>query len=295
LDYINTTLKEEIVLKKIVTIHYFEYTKDYVFTGESHNFWELVYVDKGEIEVMADTIGYKLKQGEMIFHKPNEFHNVWANGTIAPNLVIISFECKSSAMKFFEEKILQVGDFEKNIMAEIINEAKNAYSSPLDDTFLIKLEKKKNPIFGCEQLIKINLERMLIMLVRKGKSIKNFTKVSTVTKQRSDSEIVNNIINYLEDNIYSNIKFTDVCKFTHQSGTNLKVTFKSIVGIGIMEYYRRLKIEEIKRIIREKPLNFTEIAEKLGYTSVHYFSRHFKQATGMTPTEYATSVKVKID
>src|SRR5665647_1459433 len=174
-----TTLKEEIVIKKIVTIHYFEYAKDYVFTGESHNFWELVYVDKGEIEVMADTIGYKLKQGEMIFHKPNEFHNVWANGIIAPNLVIISFECKSSTMKFFEEKILQVGDFEKNIMAEIINEAKNAYSSPLDDTFLIKLEKKKKPFFGSEQLIKIYLERMLIMLVRSGEIIKKVTKVST--------------------------------------------------------------------------------------------------------------------
>lgn len=290
-----TTLKEEIVIKKIVTIHYFEYAKDYVFTGESHNFWELVYVDKGEIEVMADTIGYKLKQGEMIFHKPNEFHNVWANGTISPNLVIISFECKSSTMKFFEEKILQVGDFEKNIMAEIINEAKNAYSSPLDDTFLIKLEKKKKPFFGSEQLIKIYLERMLIMLVRSGEIIKKVTKVSTITKQRSDSEIVNNIINYLEDNLYSNITFTDVCKFTHQSGTNLKGLFKSAMSIGIMEYYRNLKIEEVKRIIREKSLNFTEVAEKLGYTSVHYFSRHFKQSTGMTPTEYAASVKAKVD
>ena len=110
MEYIKTVLKEEIIIKKIVTIHYFEYAKDYVFTGESHNFWELVYVDKGEIEVMADTVGYKLKQGEMIFHKPNEFHNVWANGTIAPNLVIISFECKSKAMQFFNEKILQAGD-----------------------------------------------------------------------------------------------------------------------------------------------------------------------------------------
>ena len=35
-----------------------------------------------------------------------------------------------------------------------------------------------------------------------------------------------------------------------------------------------------------------EIARMLGYTSIHYFSRHFKKVTKMTPSEYATSVKM---
>ena len=180
-------------------------------------------------------------------------------------------------------------------MAAIINEAKNAYSSPLDDTFLGKLERRKKPLFGSEQLIKVYLEHMLIMIVRRGEIIKNITKISNITKQRSDSELVKNIIKFLEDNLYSNITFSDVCKFSRQSSTSLKNLFKVVMGLGVMEYYRKLKIEEVKKIIREKPMNFTEIAEKLGYTSVHYFSRHFKQVTGMTPTEYANSVKAKVD
>ncbi|MEG2842596.1 MAG: AraC family transcriptional regulator, partial [Ruthenibacterium sp.] len=44
--------------------------------------------------------------------------------------------------------------------------------------------------------------------------------------------------------------------------------------------------------IREGSHNFTEIASMLGYNSIHYFSRHFKKVTGMTPSEYASSVKV---
>lgn len=293
LEYFKTSLTEEIIIKKIVTVHYFEYAKNYVFTGEKHDFWEFVYVDKGEVEVMAGKLGYKLRQGEMIFHKPNEFHNVWANGKIAPNLVIVSFECKSKAMKFFEGKIIKVDNFENDILAIIINEAKNAYSSPLDDTFLKELKKHKSPMFGSEQLIKINLELMFIMLVRKGKSIKKSTKVSSITKQRFDNELVEKTVNYLKDNLYENITFKDVCKYSNQSGTNLKVLFKSVKGEGVMEYYRELKIEEIKRLIREEPINFTGISEKLSYTSVHYFSRHFKKTTGMTPTEYATSIKAK--
>jgi AraC-like DNA-binding protein/quercetin dioxygenase-like cupin family protein len=293
MDYLKTPLKEEIVIKNIYTIHYFEYAKDYVFKGEKHNFWEFVYVDKGEIEVMSDKSGYKLKQGEMIFHKPNEFHNLWANGKTAPNLVIVSFECKSGAMKYFEGKIIKGEDFEKDILAKIIAEAKYAYSSPLDDTYLKQLQKRENPLFGSEQLIKNNLELLLITLFRKGKSINKSTKLSAVTKQRYDNEKVIKIIDFLKDNLYKDISFEDICRFSNQSKTNLKLMFKAAKGSGVMEYYRDLKIDEIKRLIREEPLNFTDIAAKLSYTSVHYFSRHFKKSTGMTPTEYATSVKAK--
>ena len=48
-------------------------------------------------------------------------------------------------------------------------------------------------------------------------------------------------------------------------------------------------------MIREGRRNFTEIAAALGYQSLHYFSRHFKKVTGMTPSEYARSVKLLSD
>ncbi len=73
MDYEKTLLKEEIVIKRIVSIHYFEYAKDYVFEGEKHDFWEFLYVDKGEVEVMAQSLGFKLKQGEIIFISPMNF------------------------------------------------------------------------------------------------------------------------------------------------------------------------------------------------------------------------------
>ena len=76
-------LKEEIQIDKIVTIHYFEYMSDYSFTGESHDFWEFLCVDKGEVDIVAGDKPYTLQKGEIIFHKPNEFHSVQANGTIA--------------------------------------------------------------------------------------------------------------------------------------------------------------------------------------------------------------------
>ncbi len=291
MNYVKTALTEEFTIKDIVTIHYFEFAKDYIYEGESHNFWEFVYVDKGEVEIMADTEGYKLKQGDVIFHKPNEFHNLWANGKAGPNLMVISFFCSSPSMSYFENKILSIGENERLLLAKIKKEAEGSFSSPLYVSTLEKLEKREISPFGGEQLIKLYLEMFLIYLVRKGSSITKEIRLSSAVKERSEESIVNKVVNYLQGNIYDNITFEDVCKFAHMSKTTLKTVFKSKSGTGVIEYYKLLKIEEAKKLMREEALNFTEISEKLGYSSVHYFSKHFKKSTGMTPTEYICSIK----
>ena len=56
-----------ITINKIATINYYEFDKDYSHIGESHNFWEMVYADKGELYVMAKDKEYQLKQGEAFF------------------------------------------------------------------------------------------------------------------------------------------------------------------------------------------------------------------------------------
>ncbi len=288
------SLKQEIVIEKIITIHYFEYTSDFFFPGELHNFWEFLFVDKGEIDVTADTTNFTLKKGELIFHKPMEFHSLRANGITAPNLVVIAFICDSPAMKFFEDKIIRVSDDERNLMASIISEAKNAFLSPLDDPNLKKLNRNENNLlFACEQIIKIDLEKMLIQLVRGGERKENFMKITSSIKEKADQEIFNKIVLYLEENIGNQINLKDVCKEFQIGYSYLQKVFKQKSGGGVIEYFGKIRIQKAKQYIREKSYNITEISNMLGYSSIHYFSRYFKSVTGMTPTEYATSVKIR--
>jgi AraC-type DNA-binding domain-containing proteins len=292
LNYKKTHLKSDIVINEIVSIHYFEFAKDYVFEGESHDFWEFVYVDKGEVEVMSDVLGFKLRQGEVIFHKPNEFHNLWANGRSGLNLIVVSFCCASPAMAFFKNKIFSVSDYEKQLLTKIILEAKDAFSSALYISSLPELGARKNAPFGCEQLIKLYLEEFLICLIRNSGSVAKTARLSSSVKERSDNDIVNRVIRYLTGQIYSKITFEDVCGYAHMSKTNLKELFKAKTNQSVMEYYRNLRIEEAKRLIREENINFTQIADKLGYSSICYFSRQFKSVTDMTLSEYSHSAKL---
>lgn len=290
-NYVPTVLRREVTVDAVVTVHYFEHAKDYMFEGEQHDFWELVYVDKGRLEAVADDQTFELEQGQIVFHKPNEFHNLYANGIIAPNVVIVTFVCQSPAMAFFENKIAYVTARQRDLLARIIEEGRRAFDGPLGDPYTLQMPRNDEAPFGSEQLISLYLETFLIDMIRHAEYENASAKPSSSIKTRSDNDLVNRIIQYMEDHLNDSLSFSTICQYSAQSATNLKTIFKAVTGQGVMEYYRNLKIDRAKTLLRESNGNITQIADHLGYTSVQYFSRHFKQATGMTPREYTLSVQ----
>ncbi len=297
MNYKSVKLQDTITIQNIYSIHYFEYMCDFSFPGESHDFWEFLCVDKGEVNVLADKKPHVLKKGEIIFHKPNEFHNVNSNGLIAPNLVVISFSCASPSMSFFEEKVLQISEPERLLLAQIIQEAKHVFDGRLDDPYQEELIKAKQPAFAGEQLIRLYLEQLLIQLIRRytiGIPSQNTLLVKSI-KQKADGELFEQIQKYMETHIRETLTIEQICKNNSIGRSQLQKLFRSKSGYGAIEYFSRLKVDLAKQMIRENHYNFTQIADALGFSSIHYFSRQFKQITGMTPSEYASSIKALSD
>lgn len=297
MGYDSIKLKQEFQINQLFTVHYFEYMNDFSFPGESHDFWEFLCVDKGEVQVTAGEELITLKKGEIIFHKPLEFHSLRANGVIAPNLVVISFSCHSPNMKFFEHKKLEIGNSERALLASIIEESKNAFSSILHDPYLNKLTRHDSSPFGSEQLVQLYLEQLLILLYRRYSKENNYgfrEKNQQILSARllKDEDIYNSIHQYLETRLNQQLTIEQICRDNLIGRSQLQKLFRDRNGCGIIDYFSNLKIDASKQLIREKRLNFTQISEQLGYSSVHYFSRQFKKNTGMAPSEYASSIKL---
>ena len=118
--YYGIQLQDLFHIEELFSLHYFEYMSTFSFPGESHDFWEFVCVDKGEVEIGAGPLTHTLRRGEIAFHYPGEFHWVKANGKIAPNLIVISFSCTDPAMEFFRGKILHLEETERRLLASRI-------------------------------------------------------------------------------------------------------------------------------------------------------------------------------
>ena len=293
--YIKQPLSSVLVVQKVISLHYFEFTRDFSYDGEKHPFWELVFIDKGELEVIADDKVALLKKDELIFHKPDEFHSIICNGKIAPNVIILSFDSNSKAMNYFRNKIMHVTPEQKQMLANIVKEGMAAFQGPFDIPFRPKMYKNKKAPFGAEQRLKNLLELLLIDMVRHGKSANQPKRNIGVSKNSISFHAVDQAIRYMEQNLESDITVDDLCKTLNLSKSTFKHIFKEVTGRPPIRYLIDLRITRAKQLIREENLNMTQIAASLGFHSVHYFSRYFKKATGLSPTQYANTVKSNLE
>lgn len=292
--YISVRLKDSVAVRKIISIHYFQYGSDFTFPGESHDFWELICVDRGELDVIDGEERISLKTGNLLFHAPGVFHNILPNGRQSPSLVVIGFECGSRLLKSFENRVMEVGETEKELLARIIIEARNTFRGRLDNPYQQELVFRREPLsFASAQMIRLYMEQLLICLYRRyclrplPVSTSFWGQETTVPK----NDAFHRILRYMEEHIDKRLTVEQICRDNLLSASRLQKLFHAAAGCGAMEYFSRMKIEAAKEMIRENQQSFTQIADRLGYSSIHYFSRQFKQISSMSPTEYARSIQ----
>ena len=282
-SYIKTKPKTVVNVSRIVTIHYHEFGPDFKFAGERHDFWEIVYVDKGRVQVQRDQETLTLRQGELLFHEPNEFHAIRSLES-SPNIFVISFACSSPSMEYFAKQRMLLDKALKAYLSSIIKEAEKTYIIPKNDPHMKKLEVRQGALLGGEQLIKTYLEQFLIFLLRI--LTETAPSPSTPHKETQEDPLVNAITEYLESHIQETIRVSDICNEFGYSRSYLSRRFQLVTGQTLAAYTTRLKISEAKRLIRETQMNFSQISAWLAFENPQYFSRTFKQQTGMTPTEF---------
>ena len=290
-DFVRQGLPGVIHIRKIITIFYMELSKDFHYEGEQHNFWEMVYIDKGEMLCTADKNRFTLKSGEVTFHKPNEYHNLSGDGKNAPNVSILTFECDSVAMRHFEGKILRLSAEEKKLLSMLMSEGLSCFR--LEDPgnpLLQKLRTLPDAPFGGFQMIRTLLEIFLISLYRHRES---FTKKSRQRIHIDGVDVdfeIRELLDVLNENLYGKLTIAEIARKVGKSESTVKTLFAQFQPGGIMRYYNQLKLREAKRLIRENRYTFAQIAELLCFDSPQYFSKFFKKCTHMTPKEYKLSI-----
>lgn len=271
-------------------IYYFNFDKNFSHKIERHNFWEMIYVDDGSICALGNKKILSVTQGQALFYAPNKKHAHTSNGKVTNNILVVCFSCESEALNILADKVFTLDKTTKTLLSLFISEAKNAlgkipgnYNDKSDIDF-------SNAIFGSQQLLQLHLTELLIRLIRTETAIDKKTNTSEIKKNITNPAMNELIIEYLNDNIYSTVTIKDLCTNFLIGKTKLYEVFRDFSDVGIMEYYSRLKINEAKKLLKQKNLSVTQVSDMLSYSSLHNFSRAFKQHTGMSPTAYIKSI-----
>lgn len=277
-----------ITVSRIANIHYFEFTNKYHTLRDNHAFRELLYADSGFITVEADNYTGIIKENQLIIHRTNEKHSLSCPDNEASNVIIIGFECNSSELDSFSHAPVALNEVQKRLLTEIIKEGRNVFLPPYDIPSQKDMKKRKEYPFGADQLIKIKLENLLIELIR--------SKTSTSTDDINDisDDKIQEISRYLNENFREKIRLSELCFLFGTNSTTLCNKFRTAYGETIISYINKLKIKEAKKLMRSGSYNLTEIASIVGFSSVHYFSRIFKQYEKQSPTAYIKTIKSRL-
>lgn len=271
-DYKFTELTRLITVKSVVTAFNAERKKDYYFAGEMHNFWELVYVVSGEIMTTADERVFSLSEGQLIFHKPMEFHRIWSVGDATARLCIISFDAEGEGMKFFENKLLTLTPLESERFISVAASFKKVIRGLRAKDFY---DQAKFRMLASKTAIEF--ENLLLEFMNKEDK-------STVLRSSQESQY-EYIVSVINEHVCEALSQEQIAKLCSLSVSNMKRIFHLYSDIGVMKYFTSVKLRHaMKQLCDGKPI--VQVADELGFSSTNYFHAVFKKETGMTPKEY---------
>ncbi len=196
--------------------------------------------------------------------------------------------CDSPELDYFSQNPVFLNKEQQSVLTDIIKEGRNVFLPPYDMPNLKNMEKRKDFIFGADQMIKLKLETLLITLIREKDSPGE--KYTVLTGDAS----LSGVMKYITEHYKEKIVLNELCFLFGMNKTTLCEKFKDSYGDTVIKYINKLKIKEAKKIMREGGKNFTEIAELTGFSSIHYFTRTFKKYENKTPGEYIKTIKSRL-
>lgn len=258
-------------IRDIYTLFYQEKEKGFFFKGEKHDVLELTYVDKGRLHSVADGVEYLLQQGEMMLYGANQWHMQYADDDVAVSFLTVTFD-------------MECGD-----VSPLLN---RKFSVSAQETALLqKMTAEQAQAECCSgDMIVCLLGQMLIRVLRTAQSAVA-QRLQTPAAVNAENEIINNSLSYIAEHVRQKLSVGMVAQEVGVSASHLTALFHRCLQIAPGEYIRRTKLEESKLLIKEGRMNFTQIAAALNYSTVHHFSRQFKEKFGLTPSEYAKAIR----
>lgn len=250
----------------------------YDFSGETHDFWECVYVTEGKVCVTADDRIYNLKTGDLIFHKPLELHKLYVNEEEFAKLFIFSFSLSGALSVFFENKVFALNRCQKEIISLLIDFVREK-SSILPS----KTAEDSNPL----PILAEDNTNLFIIVNQIYQLFLSICESYNETQETDNdaTKIFKIAVNYMSENTHLSLTIKDIAEKCCISSTGLKKIFMEYAGLGVHKYFLKLKLSRATSLLASgKSIN--NVSEILGFSSQAYFSAAFKRETGYTPSEY---------
>lgn len=256
------------------------YAKDFDFLAHWHIDVELIYVCEGEIRIGINKECRTLKQGELALCSSKNIHYYDSKG-LHSSIIIVIFnpELVRSIGGFPENLILTTPFIDNNQFMEI---GGNIQERIKDIIFsLVKENEDKNEFY--DLYIKSRILELYAILFRNFPTYR--LDKNKDNNRLPDMELMQEALQYLENNFMNNITLVDVAERVNFSPFHFSRLFKKISGMNFKQYLNSIRVDRAEAMFGRGDMTIADIAFECGFNSIRTFNRAFKTIKGCTPSE----------
>ena len=269
--HIEVNKKKEI--KRFYSVFEQSLSENFLFQGETHNFWEFLCVEEGQICVSADDRVYHLTKGDIIFHKPMELHKFHVEKATPSKIFVMSFALSGTDVKKLKNVTVTLSEHQKNLLGQILS---FLHSNDKEKTFsdYFKIVER----LDISQALSCIAELFLLSFTNEN--------VSSLTSSSSANAILfKKAVLFMDENINTWVSIDEISKYCNISSSYLKKIFVKYTGLGVHKYFLKLKIIRASTLLRDG-MSVSKVSDELSFSSQNYFSLVFKRETGTSPLAY---------
>ena len=238
-----------------------------ILNKHQHSFYEFVYISKGEVEVNINSEKFLLNENGTIIIPPRTIHSFVIKSENT-KLLYIGFRLTT------ENSIYQENEFKDYFLVDKLEDKNSIYKLAIM-LLNTKLSEKNIDYYWQYQI----LEGLKPIVEYMSKD----TKYDALSNNSTKSIICRKVIKYLDMNIDRFVSVEEVADNLYLSAHYLGIVFSNTTKTTIKKYHMSMKMEKASSLIRNSNLNLNEIAEQLGFSSLQYFSKCFKNYYGFAP------------
>ena len=252
----------------------------YFQNGESnphcHEFFQMVGILSGSGTIQIDDKKYDIQKEHFYLFKPQEIHSIRCSDEAKNQLKLMDIKFSITDALLFEQLIdlgncFTVNDFNfiRIYFDKIINES-----------------NERQPFYY--PLINCHLYEILIRIIRDKTGYRQSgPAVSEINGQKTWKGVdIEALLNYVHGNYSTIITLDDLSEMAKINKTTLIGIFKDVFHTTPIRYINSFRLERAKELLTNTDISISEIAELIGFQSIHNFSRHFKGKENCTPIEY---------
>lgn len=253
-----------------------EYSQDWENEPHEHGFFQMILVTGGSARALADGQEWELGAGKLLLLRPRCLHGIRRGNAF--HVYDAKFEVHDPALLAALQRL------------PLLTEAEDFQKMKLYFQWMMEEGQARQPFYS--QIVSSYFWMILIQLLRPGCPSPEMAEAHGTDQPRTYKGIdIQKVERFIRENYVRPITLEDLTALAGCSKTTLIQAFKEVYGSTPFGCIIRTRLQKAKELLAGTDASISQISDLIGFQSVHYFSRFFKEKEGCSPLEFRAKYK----